>query len=604
MDAAGPKTPVPLKKVGSKDQSRVSVRAMSSEYGSFGRRPIPEEYKTFERGHSGGWGFIIFLFLLFAATVGGFYYWNTRPPVVQGDSVDMSVAGPDSVVSGSEVTYTLSYQNKDVVALRTAELDVQWPDGFYYDSSSEKPTGDTATTWNLDPLDPGQKKELTIKGQLVGLKDQKQLAVFRLSYRPDNINSDFEAKKTVETLISDAQIDVTLDSPAKVLAGQNVTFTATLKDLTANTLTALDINTVLPKDFDIATTDPALVDGHWKGDVTVDKPLVLKINAKVASDGDGPQAWVMEISQADNGQTRKLLHKELPVLVVSPDVGIDLKINGQSSGFDSDYGEVLNYELKVTNQGTSPITDVKVTGLMDSDVIDRKNVQSTGTADKDSIVWTKDQIPGLANMEPGDQVLISWKAPLLQKGTVGRATVDTLITVELDGLPNWQKTSSVFVVSVGQGLVFSQNLYWNLGGQKVGSGQLPPVTNEKTVYLVAWSLDSGSQDFDTVSVSAFLPPKVTFVSTGDVDEGTIKYDPDTNRLEWQINNFSSKLLPLKATFTVKLVPTDEDKGTIMQVLNPATIVASGQEVFQSKSFGIMTNQVITTQSGDTGTVIE
>jgi hypothetical protein len=89
-----------------------------------------------------------------------------------------------------------------------------------------------------------------------------------------------------------------------------------------------------------------------------------------------------------------------------------------------------------------------------------------------------------------------------------------------------------------------------------------------------------------------------------VDEGALKYDEDTNRLEWQINNFSSKLLPLKATFKLKLVPTDEDKGTAMQVLNPATIVASGKEVFQTKSFGATTSQVVTTETGDIGTVVE
>lgn len=604
MDAVRGSKSIPLKKVSAKDQSRVSVRAMSSDFGSFGKRPIPDEYKTIDRGRSGGWGFIVFLFLLFAATAGGFYYWNSRPPVVQGDSMTLAVDGPSSLVSGSAITYTLSYQNKDLVAMRTVELDVQWPDGFYYDSASSEPTATTATTWNLGPMDPGQTKKLTIKGQLVGLKDQKQTAVFRMSYRPDNINSDFEIKKTVETVISDAQLDIALDSPSKLLAGQQVTFTATMKNLTADTLTALDIEAILPKDLDLVKSDPALTDGHWKGDIAVDKPLVLTIDAKVGADADGPQSWIIEINQQSNDQARKLLHQELPVTVVKPDFGIDLKINGQSSSFDSDYGEVLNYQVKVTNQSTSPMTDVKVTALMDSDVIDRKNVQSTGTASTDSITWTKEQVPALASLDPGAETLISWKAPLLQKGTVGRASVDTLITVELEGLPDWKKTSSVFVVSVGQGLVFNQGLYWNLAGEKVGTGQLPPVTNEKSVYLVVWSLDSGSQDFDTVSVSAFLPPKVTFVSTDDVDEGTLKFDPDTNRLEWQINNFSSKLLPLKATFKVKLVPTDEDKGTIMQVLNPATIVASGKEVFQTKSFGITTSQVVTTEPGDVGTVIE
>lgn len=603
LDAAGEARPVPLKKMSGSDQSRISVRA-SSGYARAENRAVPEEYKTFERGRRGGWGFLTFLFLLFAATVGGFFYWNNRPPQFQGDSVVLTVTADSELVSGDEITYLVSYENQDVIALKTVELDVQWPDGFYYNDSSEKPTSDTGTTWTLGPLDPGEKRQLRIKGQLVGTKGQTQTAVFRLSYRPENINSDFEVKQVFETNISDSQIAVTLTSPDKVLAGQDVTFTAEVQNSTSEPLNDLDIEVGLPKDFDLVSVAPTLDSGHWKGSIAVDTPLTITVNAKVAADAVDPQAWVVEVNQTANEQTRRLLRRELSVTPVTPDFEIELKINGQSADFDADYGSTLNYQLKVTNKGQSAINDVRITALLDSDVIDRKTVQSSGTMDKDTIVWTKENMEGLGSMAPGVEVLIPWKATLLTQGTGGRATVDTVATLTIDGLPGWKKNSPVFVVSVGEGLVFNQGLYWNLGGQQVGVGNLPPVTNEKSVYLVVWSLDSGSQDFDSVNVSSFFPAKVSFSSTGDVDEGTLKYDQDTNRLEWQINNFSTKLLPLKATFQVKLVPTDEDKATVMTVLNPATVVASGQKVFQAKSFSVTTAQVVTTEEGDVGTVIE
>ena len=116
-----------------------------------------------------------------------------------------------------------------------------------------------------------------------------------------------------------------------------------------------------------------------------------------------------------------------------------------------------------------------------------------------------------------------------------------------------------------------------------------------------------------MNVSVFLPEKVTFEQSVEVDEGALKYDEETRRLEWQINNFSTKLLPLKATFLLKLVPLDEDEGTVMTILNPATIVASGAEVFESKSYSINTAQVIASvdttidEDGneiDIGTVVE
>lgn len=605
IDAAGSRSlrrQVNPKKMAGGERSKVSVRAVDSDF--FKQSPVPEEYRTIEHGRSSGWGFLVFLFFLFVATVAGFYFWNNRTPAFQGDSVHVSVTADEGIVSGEEITYFVSYENQDVVGLKTVELDVQWPDGFYYDSSSEKPTSDTATTWMLGPLDAGQKKEVRIKGQLVGLKGQKQTAVFRLSYRPVNINSDFEVKQVVDVLITDAQIDVAVTAADKVLAGQDIEFTAVIKNMTTEKLSKVDIELGLPKDFGLVSSEPKLSENHWRGDLAISKPLSIVVKAKVAPDAEGQQAWVVDIKQAVGEDERRLLRKELAVTVIKPDFDIDLRVNGQSERFEVEYGETLNYQLKIINRSTSAINDLKISALLDSDVIDRKTIQSAGLIANQSIVWTKEHVPELASLTPATEVIIPWKATLLPQGAVGRASVDTVVTMEIEGLANWTKNSPVFVVNVGKGLVFNQGLYWNLGGNKVGSGNLPPVTNERTVYLAVWSLDSGNQDFDSVNISTFLPPKVSFVSTEEVDEGTVKFDEETSRLEWQINNFSSKLLPLKASFFVKLVPQDEDKGTVMSVLNPATIVASGAEVFENKSFGVTTAQVISTQEGDVGTIVE
>lgn len=603
VDAVGSRSERRIVSGGSSGPSQ-SVRVRSGQANNGPRHPVPEEYKTLERARGGGWGIILFLVLLFAATVAGLYYWNMRPTSFQGDSITMTVSADKELVSGDVVTYEVNYTNVDTVALKTVELDVQWPDGFYYNDASEKPTSETATTWNLGPMNSGETRQLTISGQLVGLKSQTQVAIFRISYRPENINSDYEVKKVAETVISDSQIDVSLATADKIIAGQDVDFSAEISNLTGGPLDGITVEIVVPKDFDITSSNPKLTDNTWIGTIKQDTPLAIELKAHVADDADGEQSWVVEVSTTANEQVRKLMRKELRVTPVRPNFDISLKINGQSDNFDIGYGETLNYQLSVTNKSASPLPDIKVTALMDSDVIDRATVQSNGVAEKDSIVWTRNNIDKLATMQPNEELLISWQAKLLPQGTLGQATVDTIVTLEIEGLPGWHQTSPVFVVTVGQGLVFSQGAYWNLGGQKVGSGNLPPVTNERTLYVVVWSLDSGSQDFDTVTMSTTLPPKVTYVSTGSVDEGTLKYDADTNRLEWQINNFSSKLLPLKATFTIKLVPLDEDKGTVMPILNPATIDATGKQVFQSKSYSVTTAQVVTTQTGDFGTVIE
>jgi hypothetical protein len=605
LDAARPRTRQRLKpkEIMSQGDSSVKVRAVPRRRG-YSQREVPVEYRTLDHKKGGTWKFLFFLMILFIGTVAALYYWNNQTPPYTGGSVGIQASAPADVISGDAVTYLLEYVNNDVVALRSVELDVQWPDGFYYDSSSSNPLSDRATTWILGPLDPGQKKTLSITGQLVGLKGQTQRSIFRLSYRPANINSDFEETVTADIFISDAKVGLELKSENKVIAGQEIGLKVDLTNLTDFTLEGLDVEIIIPKDLDLISVEPELADNRWQGSIETNGSVTFNLVAKAVDGAIGDQSWVVIINEIVNEIPRRLLRKELALTAVRPDFAIDLKVNGQSSDFDIDYGKTLNYQAKLTNNSNGILNDIKVTALIDSDVIDRKFIQSTGRIVNDTIVWTKDNIEALGAMDPKEEVIISWKANLLEQGTIGRASVDNVITIELEGLADWDQKTPVFIIAVGEGLVFSQGLYWQLAGQKLGSGNLPPVTNESTQYFVVWSLDSGSQDYDTVTVSAFLPPQVSFVSVEEVDEGTLRFDEETSRLEWQINNFSNKLLPLKSSYYVKLVPTDEDAGEVITVLNPATVVASGKTVFQAKSYNLTTVQVITTEEGDVGTVVE
>ena len=96
--------------------------------------------------------------------------------------------------------------------------------------------------------------------------------------------------------------------------------------------------------------------------------------AKVTDDADTPQSWVVEVNETVNEQVRRLMRKELEVVPVKPEFDIELKINGQSSDFDIEYGETLNFQLKLKNISKSVMNDLIVTALMDSDVIDRQTI--------------------------------------------------------------------------------------------------------------------------------------------------------------------------------------------------------------------------------------
>ena len=107
MDAARSKSrprQVRLKNTRSRSSK---VRVKSGSTTARKKRPVPKEYRTFDRAPRYGWGFIFFLFLLFATTVAGFWYWSQRPPVITDQSVTLLATGTDRLVSGDEATFTI-----------------------------------------------------------------------------------------------------------------------------------------------------------------------------------------------------------------------------------------------------------------------------------------------------------------------------------------------------------------------------------------------------------------------------------------------------------------------------------------------------------------
>jgi len=566
---------------------------------------VPAEYRVFTRKKKKNhWGLIFFLALLFAASVTGYYYWNQQFPSFQGQSAEMTVKGTEQAVSGDEVSYDITYKNNDQVPLTKVELSVQWPDGFYFDQSTTEPADQGATTWKLPDLPAGQEADFKIKGQLVGLKDQDQQIIFRLSYQPENFSSDFQVKQVVTTKITDTKIDLAVTSPDKVLAGQEVELKAVFKNITQETLTGLQADLTLPPDMEVTSLEPALTEGSWKGDLKAGEEITVTAKGKIFNDATGNQDWIMEIGQVKDEQVRRLMKAVKKMSLVSPNFSIDLKINGRNKDFQSDWGETLNYELSLTNNSGSDLSDVRASVLMDSSILDLSSWQGSGRLEDNKVIFDKASNDVLANMTAGQQQTFQWSVAITKAEQQGKVSVDNVAQVTLDGLNGWQQTSPLIMVSVGDGLSFRQGAYYNLGGQQVGSGQLPPEVGQKTKYLIVWSLDNGNNDFASVNVSAFLPPNVEFSSDGTVDEGEFTYDESLRRVSWQLNDFSTLLLPLQATFEILLTPTKDDLGQVVTLINQSSVVASGTSEFRTTAGNLRSSQVVSTKSGDLGTVVE
>ena len=614
-----------IKKRSMDSVKRAPVRKRSYEAPSITRRKkkVPKEYQTFKKAPKGKGSCLWFLFLLFAATVAGFWYFSKQSTEQIDNSIKLAIDGPNKIISGDQTTYKVTYQNIDTVTMQKLELSVRWPNGFYFNEASIEPIDQNATTWLLDDLSPGKKVELEIIGQLVGQKDEDLTSAFTLSYQPENFHSDFKVKDSIDTKISDSKIEMSVEAIEKTLVAADQEIKINFKNLTDDSLEDLYIDILYPDDFTIVQRTDDLPLGLL--DVEVDEDIInpgpdflpdgnyfkltldgeetktMLINGVFGVDSKMDQLLVVEVGNMVDDNFRRLSRVEKNIIVINPKFDMEFQINGEPSLQALTWGDELRYQLEITNNSKGDVADVIISAVIDGQVLDWDSLDTIANYRDNKITWTKNEDESLVNWPAGESRIFTWQLDVVNDPLPDRM-VENIIEINIEGLEGWQQVSSPLMLTIGESLSFNNGIYWDLGGRRVGSGLLPPQVNEETEYLVIWSLPEATGLFDNVNVSSNLPPQVDFISAMDIQGGYLDFDLEDRSLTWTMEDFSDMILPLTASFIVRLTPEEENVGQTMTILNATTVDASGIEEVTVRSKAIKTSDVISDSSDPIGII--
>lgn len=565
------------------------------------KRPVPAEYRSLVKPKRSKAGCLWFLFLLFIAAVGGFYYWNQRPTIKVNNSLELTVSGPSEIISGEQAVYKVKYKNLDLVPLKKMELSVKWPAGFYFDEASVSPSDINATTWDLADLDPGKEVEFEIKGQLVGNKDEQLTASFVLQYQPDNFSSDFNVAQEIATKINDSKLVLSLAGPDKTLINTEQEFQVKYKNLTNEIISGLSLDILYPDDLDLKGVSPNKEGDYWVVELQPNEEKVVVIKGSFASDSKTEQKFVAELGSKVNDKFRRLNRAEKNIAVINPQFSVSLKINNRPDNQTVNWGDTLRYELEVVNNSDTDINDVQITALLDGLVLDWSSLDSIAQHDGSKLVWNKQVDKELAVWTKGQTKNFTWLIKVVNNPQADRM-LDNIIKINIDGLPTWEQVVEPLTLTVGESLTFNNGIYWDLAGRRVGSGLVPPQVGVETSYLVVWSLSEETGDFNAVKVESTLPPNVSFIEETDVQEGVLTFDPDTRNLVWDLPAFDKVILPTTASFLIEIKPASADQGQAMALLNSTTVTASGLEEVKIRSKLLKTSDVVSNSKEPIGIV--
>lgn len=566
-------------------------------------KKVPEEYRTLKKAKRRGGGCLFFLFILFLAAAAGFYYFSFQQKPQVKNSLEMSVEYPRDIASGDQATYVVKYKNLDTVALQKMELSVKWPNGFYYDESSQKPRDDSATIWDLPDLPVGQEATLEIKGQLVGNQDEVLKASFVMQYQPANFNSDFNNKIEKETKITESKLSLAVDGSDKTMVSTSQEYQIKFKNLTNEDQVDLLLDILYPDDFTLVSVDPKKDGDYWPANLKAEEEKTIIIKGSFDPDSKADQLLVVEIGRQVNDKFRRLARVEKNITVVNPSFSVKFQVNNKLENQTVNWGDKLDYQLEITNNSDSDLKDVEISALLDGAVLDwdKLNINNGGQRNNSTIVWNKDTNIDLANWPKGETRNFSWDIMVVDK-PIAERMLDNVIKINIQGLADWEQVQPAITLTVGENIKFNAGIYWDLAGRRVGSGVIPPKVGAETQYLVVWSLVSTTGNFNSINVDSDLPPGVEFVSETDIQEGELSFDQDTRTLSWNISDMKDVILPVTASFIIKIEPKLADQGQAMTLLNPITVTAKGLEEVKVRSKMLNTSDVVANTTESVGIV--
>jgi hypothetical protein len=227
-------------------------------------------------------------------------------------------------------------------------------------------------------------------------------------------------------------------------------------------------------------------------------------------------------------------------------------------------------------------------------------MEKPGEVRGQTIIWTKQEIPELAEIKPGQEEEINFSLNLLpfKDGDLGKnLSVSSYAQygVNNQAVKGNDNKSNTIISRINSDLNLSEKiLYFNDDNQPVGSGPLPPKVGEKTGFKIYWVVKNNLHELTDTRVVFNLPNNINCDEKNTTNVGNIYYDTNSRQVIWEIGRLPISVYRADAEFGISLTPAENDRNKILVLSSGATITATDTE----------TKNVITKKTGPKTTKLE
>ncbi|MDD4271821.1 MAG: hypothetical protein PHF50_03375 [Patescibacteria group bacterium] len=542
--------------------------------------------------------FVIVVFVLGGAIYGAYNYIYLK--MINGkSSVSLEFDAVKEVVAGKEFYYDLNYKNEDKVGLAKIEIKATYPDNFIFLSSDPAP-GHNNNIWEIDSLDSHRSGSIRIKGKLAGPADSGNIILADMAYTPQNFSSEFKKSTSFETKINDIGLDFSFNNASSALINETNEIVVKFKAKIENYIDNFRLSVEHPEEVEIigaelanasSSSAPAGLTiaqsgpGAWLLSNFGKNENEFKIKFKIKEKKSPSLNLKLKFALPEQASTtpakyHSFYEKDLAYDVVKSDLNINLIINGSPFDQGVDFGQTLNYSINYANKGDSVMKDVIIMAVLESDFLNWQSLsgQNNGAVSGNTISWSKQEIPALAELVSGAEGVIDFSIKLKSQTEIDLSKayqVKSYVKYSIGGKSAPEDSQSNTIINkINSDLNLSEQVrYFNDDNIAVGSGPIPPKVGQATSLKVYWSINNNLHELKNLRISVALPNNVSWDSKNRASVGSLYYDGQANQVIWQIGDLPVTVYKADAEFNISVAPSEDDRNKVMIIL-PGTVVTA------------------------------
>jgi uncharacterized repeat protein (TIGR01451 family) len=364
-------------------------------------------------------------------------FWFPHQSNSNENQLAIEISSPAEVNFGDLITYTITYENTQNIALQNASLSIRFPEGFIFTTSS-LPTKNTGhSEIDLGTIPSYHKDSLTISGKLYGTNNQKKSWRLFFGFQPANTQTPLQQVSIFENTVINSPLELTITGPTKTSAETETEFTFTFKNNLPQALPAsstLELIPRLPDNFTITSATPALDQiNHWRlTTASSTKESAYKIKGKFNTNSEKTTSLKAELSILPPGTTQpvQLADANFDIAIGKSDSSLALVINGSNtSDVETAPGQNVTLSIPVKNTTSESMKDISVQLALDAPSLNKQSIfnwpkivdkyngdihgeQLSTSVRHGQITWTKKHTPQLAELKPNDEVIIEITLPV------------------------------------------------------------------------------------------------------------------------------------------------------------------------------------------------